>query len=94
MMYVKQEKYIWKVQKIGFLEIVIGPNRIEIEKEKIDRILSQPMPKNVREVRKFLGLANYYRKFIRDFAKIERPMNILTRKNVKIAVEGEAKTSI
>jgi len=52
------------------------------------------MPKNVREVRKFLGLANYYRKFIRDFAKIERPMNILTRKNVKIAVEGGAKTSI
>jgi len=41
------------------------------------------MPKNVREVRKFLGLVNYYRRFIKDFAKVARPLNILTRKNMK-----------
>jgi len=39
-LYVKLEKYIWKVQKVGFLEIIIELNGIKIEKEKIDRVLS------------------------------------------------------
>ena len=58
-LYVKPEKYVWKVQKIGFLGVVIGPNRIEIEEEKVDRVLSWPELKNVKDIRKFLGLANY-----------------------------------
>ena len=67
-LYIKPEKYVWKVQKIGFLGIVIGPNGIEMEKEKVDRVLSWLEPKNIKDVRKFLGLANYYRRFIKDFA--------------------------
>ena len=67
-LYIKPEKCVWKVRKIGFLEVVIGPNSIEIEKEKIDRVLSWPEPKNVKDIRKFLGLANYYQRFINDFA--------------------------
>jgi len=39
-LYIKLEKCVWKVQKIGFLGVVIGPNRIEIEKEKVDGVLS------------------------------------------------------
>jgi len=39
-LYVKPEKYMWKVWKIGFLEVIIGPNGIEIEKEKVDGVLS------------------------------------------------------
>jgi len=67
-LYVKLEKYVWKVRKIGFLGVVIGPNRIEMEKEKVDRVLSWPEPKNIKDIRKFLGLANYYRRFMKDFA--------------------------
>ena len=63
--------------------MVIGPNSIEMKKEKVDRVLSWPEPKNVKDVRKFLGLANYYRRFIKDFAKVTRPMNVLTRKDIK-----------
>ena len=40
-------------------------------------------PKTVRDVRKFLGLTNYYRRFVKDFAKIARPLNNLTRKEEK-----------
>jgi len=82
-LYVKLEKCVWKVRKIGFLGVVIGPSRIEMEKEKIDGVLSWPEPRNVKDVRKFLGLANYYRRFIKDFAQVVRPMNVLTRKDVK-----------
>ena len=67
-LYVKPEKYIWKVRKIGFLEVVIGPSGIEIEKKKMDGVLSWPEPRNMKDIRKFLGLANYYKRFIKDFA--------------------------
>ena len=82
-LYIKLEKCIQKARRIGFLGIVIGPNRIEMEKEKVDGVLSWPEPKNVKDIRKFLGLANYYRRFIKDFAQVTRPMNMLTRKDVK-----------
>jgi len=71
------------VRKIGFLGVIIELNGIEMEKEKVEGVLSWPKPKNVKDVRKFLGLANYYRRFIKDFAQIARPMNMLMRKDVK-----------
>jgi len=71
------------VRKIEFLGVIIGPNGIEMKKEKVDRVLSWLEPKNIKDVRKFLDLANYYRRFIKDFARVARPMNILMKKNVK-----------
>ena len=82
-MYIKLEKCVWKARKIRFLGVVIGPNGIEMEVEKVDRVLSWPQPKNIKDVRKFLGLANYYRRFIKDSARVARPMNMLTRKDKK-----------
>jgi len=82
-LYVKPEKCVWKVKKIGFLGVVIGPNGIEMEEEKVDGVLSWPQPKTVKDIRKFLGLTNYYRRFIKDFARVARPLNILTRKDKK-----------
>jgi len=48
------------------------------EVDHYNGVLSWPQPKNVKNVRKFLGLANYYRRFIKDFARVARPMNVLT----------------
>jgi len=88
-LYVKPEKCTWKVRKIGFLGVVIGPGGIEMEKEKVDEVPSWPKPKNMKDVRKFLGLTNYYRRFIKDFAQVAMPMNMLTRKDVKWQWEEE-----
>ena len=82
-LYVKPEKYTWKVRKIEFLGVVIGPNGIEIKKEKVNRVLSWLEPKNIKDIRKFLGLANYYQRFIKDFSQVARPINTLMRKDVK-----------
>jgi len=59
-LYIKLEKCMWKARKIGFLGVVIGPNGIEMEKEKVDEVLSWPELKNVKDIRKFLDLASYY----------------------------------
>jgi len=52
-----------------------------MEEEKVDGVLSWPQPKNVKDIRKFLGLANYYRRFIKDFAQVARLMNVFTQKD-------------
>ena len=67
-LYVKPEKYVQKVRKIRFLGIVIEPSGIEMEKEKVDGVLSWLEPRNMKDIRKCLGLANYYQRFIKDFA--------------------------
>ena len=67
-LYIKLEKCVWKARKIGFLGVVIEPNEIEMEAKKVDGVLNWPQPKNVKDVRKFLGLTNYYRRFIKNFA--------------------------
>jgi len=76
-LYVKPEKCEWKVREVGFLGVVIGPDGIKMEKEKVRGVLEWPTPKCVKDVQKFLGLVNYYRRFVKDFAEIARPMHRL-----------------
>ena len=59
-LYVKLEKCKWKVREVGFLGVVIGPEGIKMEEEKVKGVVEWPTPKCVKEVQKFLGLANYY----------------------------------
>jgi len=59
-LYVKLEKCKWKVREVGFLGVVIGPEGIKMEEEKVKGVLEWPTPKCVKDVQKFLGLVNYY----------------------------------
>ena len=59
-LYVKLEKYKWKIREVGFLGVVIGLEGIKMEKEKMKGVLDWPTPKCIKDVQKFLGLANYY----------------------------------
>jgi len=88
-LFVKPEKYRWKVREVEFLGVVIGPKGVEMQREKIEEVLSWPAPKNVKEVQKFLGLANYYRRFIKDFTKIAASLHVLVRKEQKWKWEKE-----
>ena len=74
-LYVKPEKCMWKVRKVPFLGVVIGEEKVEMEEDKVEGVLEWPMPQCMRDVRKFLGLANYYRCFVKNFAKVALPMN-------------------
>jgi len=51
-----------------------------MQKEKVEGVLNWPVSRNVKEVQKFLGLTNYYRRFIKDFARIAALLHMLVKK--------------
>ena len=67
-------------RKTLFLGHVISANGVEPDPDKIRSIVEWPVPRNLTEVRSFLGLASYYRRHVRGFADIARPMHELQRK--------------
>jgi len=69
---------VWEIE---FLGVVIGPEGIKMEKEKVKGVLDWPTPKYVKDVQKFLGLANYYCQFIEGFASITRPLHDMMKNN-------------
>ena len=66
-----------------FLGVVIGPEGIKIEKEKVKGVLEWPMPKCIKDIQKFLGLANYYCWFIEGFTTVARLLHDLVKKDKK-----------
>ena len=82
-LYVKLEKCKWKVKEVEFLDVVIGPEGIMMEKEKVKGVLEWPTSKCVKDVQKFLGLVNYYRWFIEGFTTVARPLHDLVKKDKK-----------
>jgi len=66
-----------------FLGLIIGPNSVEIDPSKVEEIMNWSMPTKVKDVQSFLGLANFYCRFVKDFSKITAPLHKLTRKDQK-----------
>jgi len=63
--------------------VVIGLERIKMEEEKVKAIINWPVSKLVKKIQKFLRLASYYRRFVKDFVKIARLLHELTKKKQK-----------
>ena len=82
-MYAKLSKCQFWLDKVAFLGHVISDEGVSVDPQKIEAMVSWKLPKNVSEVRSFLGLAGYYRKFVKGFSRIAAPLTKLTRKDVK-----------
>ena len=78
---VKTEKCRWFEPEIKFLGHIIGELGVSKDPEKVKAVVEWPVPACQKGLRAFLGLDNYYRRFVKDFARIARPLHELTGKN-------------
>src|SRR6185436_8395647 len=70
------------MQSLSFLGHIISANRIAPDSQKIEAVHNIQPPKNVTQLRSFLGLAGYYRQFIQNFSNVARPLNYLMKKEL------------
>ncbi|GJU98258.1 putative reverse transcriptase domain-containing protein [Tanacetum coccineum] len=82
-LYAKFSKCEFWIPKVQFLGHVIDSEGIHVDPAKIESVKDWASPKSPTEIRQFLGLAGYYRRFIEGFSKIAKPMTKLTQKKVK-----------
>ncbi|XP_073132173.1 uncharacterized protein [Henckelia pumila] len=78
---------------ISFLGHIVSAKGIEVDPSKVEVVRNWVAPKNATEIRNFLGLAGYYRRFIQDFSKIALPLTSLTRKGVKFVWSDQCEKS-
>ncbi len=79
---INTKKCSWLVKEVKILGHIIENSKIKMDKAKIDSIVSRKEPKNVKEVQIFLGICNFYRKFIVNFADHVKPLTDLLNKKV------------
>jgi hypothetical protein len=82
-LYVKKSKCSFAQQSLGYLGHIIIASGVATDPAKIDTVRTWPKPTNVKQLRGFLGLAGYYRKFIKHFGVICKPMTDLLKKGVQ-----------
>lgn len=100
-MKIQLDKSEFLKKEVEFLGFIVSQNGIKTNQKKVQAVKDFPIPKNLKELRSFLGMSGYYRRFIRDYAKIAKPLTALLRgedgrssktvsKNVIIKLDKEA----
>ena len=80
-------------QEVTFLGHVISPNGIASDPAKTSKVEQWPTPTSATQVQQFLGLANYYRRFVKDFACRAKPLHQLTEKKTAFKWSSECQTT-
>ncbi|KAL4304064.1 hypothetical protein GQ457_10G008310 [Hibiscus cannabinus] len=82
-LYAKLSKCEFWIREVVFLGHVVSSERIRVDPKKVEAIVNWKQPTSVTEIRSFLGLAGYYRKFVSGFSKVAAPLTKLLQKGVK-----------
>ena len=80
-MYAKKSKCTFFVDKVACLGFIVSKNGISPDPDKVEAVVSWPIPRSVLEVRGFLGLIGWCRIFVKDYAFITGPLTQLTKKD-------------
>ena len=88
-LFAKAEKCFFEQDKIEYLGMIISKGHVAMDEKKVSGVLEWPVPTKVKHVQAFLGFANFYRRFIKDFAKIVKPLTNLTKKDTPWIWEKE-----
>src|SRR6266403_5338385 len=83
-LYAKISKCEFSKNELSFLGHVINSDGIKMEPSKVDAVVKWPQPKNIHDIRAFLGLAGYYRRFVKDFSKLASPLTNLLHKDIPL----------
>lgn len=78
------EKCDFVKDKIKYLGFILSSKGVDVDKERVKAVSEYPVPKTEKEIRSFLGMANYYRRFIPNYAKLASPISSLLKKDVKL----------
>ncbi len=81
-LYVKAEKCEFHRTNTSFLSYVISQDGVSMDDKKVQAVLDWPQPQTVKELQRFLGFANFYRRFIRNFSSIASPLTAMTKRNI------------
>ncbi|GJY57697.1 putative reverse transcriptase domain-containing protein [Tanacetum coccineum] len=87
-LYAKFSKCEFWLKEVQFLGHVVNRDGIHVDPSKVESVKNWKTPESPTEIRSFLGLAGYYRRFIENFSKIAKPLTLLTQKN-KVYVWGD-----
>jgi hypothetical protein len=80
---ISADKCAWRQSEVEFLGYVIGREGIKMSEEKVKGVLEWRSPASLVETQAFLGFANFYRRFIKDYSRVARPITELTKKSAK-----------
>ena len=89
----KPRKCHFCLQEVKFLGHIVSSDGIRTDPSKTEKVAAWPTPTCSRDVQKFLGLASYYRRFVKDFATIAKPLYRLTEKNATFVWDDEAQSA-
>ena len=89
----KPNKCDFAAKEIKYLGHIISKHGIRTNPEKTQAVSTFPVPKCQKDVRSFLGICNYYRKFVKDYSNIAAPLNYLLRNNVPFSWTDECQTA-
>ncbi|XP_073030620.1 uncharacterized protein [Primulina eburnea] len=92
-LYAKFKKCEFWLNSVSFLGHVISEAGVSVDPKKVESILDWPKPRNATDIRSFLGLAGYYRKFVEGFSSIAVPLTRLTQKNSKFIWDDNCEKS-
>ena len=81
-LYLKPEKCLFMQLKVEYLGLILSQGQVAMDPVKVSGVQDWPIPRNVTEVKSFLGFINFYRRFIKDFSHIAKPLNQLTKANI------------
>ena len=84
--------HFWQ-SRVKFLGHIISESGISVDPSKIEAIQNWKRPKSVTEIHSFLGLAGYYRRFIKDFSRVVLPLTSLTRKGIRFIWSDKCEAS-
>jgi hypothetical protein len=88
-LYAKLEKCEFWLDSVSYLGHVISGEGVAVDPEKVKVVVEWTRPTSVFEIRSFLGLAGYYRRFVEGFSKLSGPLTALTRKNARFVWTDE-----